>query len=71
MTRVLLVTNDWPPDVGGIQTYLAGLVARTGHDVTVVAPRRDGTDPVPGVVRHQQRRAIGAGAVGRQVIGSA
>ena len=36
--RVLLVTNDWPPDVGGIQTYLRGLVDRTSHDVRVLAP---------------------------------
>ncbi|MEX1280713.1 MAG: glycosyltransferase family 4 protein [Acidimicrobiia bacterium] len=59
MTRVLLVTNDWPPDVGGIQTYLAGLVARTRHDVTVLAPRRAGTPPTPGVVRHPHLRFLG------------
>jgi phosphatidylinositol alpha-1,6-mannosyltransferase len=40
MTRILLVTNDWPPKTGGIQTYLQGLVERTGHDVDVLGPDR-------------------------------
>ncbi len=43
MTRVLLVTNDFPPRRGGIQSYLEELVVRlaaTGeHDLTVYAPR--------------------------------
>ncbi|WP_099025024.1 glycosyltransferase family 4 protein [Mycolicibacterium palauense] len=43
MTRVLLVTNDFPPRRGGIQSYLHELVTRisaTGdHDLTVYAPR--------------------------------
>ena len=49
--RVLLVTNDWPPDRGGIQTYLAGLVARTSHEVRVLAPSHPGASPIPGEVR--------------------
>ena len=43
MSRVLLVTNDFPPRRGGIQSYLVDLVTRlaaTGeHTVTVYAPQ--------------------------------
>ena len=43
MSRVLLVTNDFPPRRGGIQSYLAELVTRlaaTGeHTLTVYAPQ--------------------------------
>jgi phosphatidylinositol alpha-1,6-mannosyltransferase len=43
MTRVLLVTNDFPPRKGGIQSYLQEFVTRlagTGtHQLTVYAPR--------------------------------
>lgn len=41
--NVLWVTQDFPPDTGGIQTYSAELVralATLGHDVEVVAPHR-------------------------------
>ena len=43
MTRILLVTNDFPPRRGGIQSYLEQFVQRlaaTGdHDLTVYAPQ--------------------------------
>lgn len=41
MTRVLLVTNDFPPRRGGIQSYLEQLVVRLAgtHELTVYAPR--------------------------------
>jgi phosphatidyl-myo-inositol dimannoside synthase len=43
VSRVLLVTNDFPPRRGGIQSYLVELVSRlaaTGeHTLTVYAPR--------------------------------
>lgn len=44
MTRVLLVTNDFPPRRGGIQSYLEQLVLRLGasHELTVYAPRWKG-----------------------------
>ncbi|MET0704595.1 MAG: glycosyltransferase family 4 protein [Mycobacterium sp.] len=46
MTRVLLVTNDFPPRKGGIQSYLEDFVTRlaqTGiHQLTVYAPRWKG-----------------------------
>jgi phosphatidyl-myo-inositol dimannoside synthase len=48
VTRILLVTNDFPPRPGGIQAYLEELVghlARSGsHAVTVYAPRWNGAD---------------------------
>lgn len=43
--KVVLVTNDFPPRVGGIQSYLWNLYSRLaarGVDVTVLAPRFDG-----------------------------
>ena len=48
MTRILLVTNDFPPRRGGIQSYLVELVSRlaaTGeHTVMVYAPQWKGAD---------------------------
>ena len=63
MTRVLLVTNDFPPRRGGIQSYLHELVGQllqTRRDtLTVYAPKWKGCDefdevPASGyeVVRH-------------------
>ena len=61
MTRILLVTNDFPPRRGGIQSYLeqfANRLAATGeHQLVVYAPRWKGAQeydraaPFP-VVRH-------------------
>ncbi|MGB3484218.1 MAG: glycosyltransferase family 4 protein [Mycobacterium sp.] len=41
MKRVLLVTNDFPPRRGGIQSYLEQLVRRLSdtHELTVYAPK--------------------------------
>ena len=48
MSRVLLVTNDFPPRRGGIQSYLADLVTRLAaageHTLTVYAPQWKDTD---------------------------
>lgn len=61
VSRVLLVTNDFPPRRGGIQSYLGEFVSRlvdSGvHDVTVYAPKWKGAeafDEAAGysVVRH-------------------
>ena len=62
MSRVLLVTNDFPPRRGGIQSYLVELVTRlaaTGqHTLTVYAPQWKGADDLDArtagyqVVRH-------------------
>ena len=58
MTRVLLVTNDFPPRRGGIQSYLENLVnelVREGeHSLTVYAPKWKGADDY-------DRRAAAAG----------
>jgi phosphatidylinositol alpha-1,6-mannosyltransferase len=61
VSRVLLVTNDFPPRRGGIQSYLGELVDRlagTGiHQLTVYAPQWKGADTFDAragyrVVRH-------------------
>ncbi|MGB3353206.1 MAG: glycosyltransferase family 4 protein [Mycobacterium sp.] len=51
MSRVLLVTNDFPPRRGGIQSYLEALVthltgsgASGGHTLTVYAPKWKGAE---------------------------
>ncbi|MCV7221384.1 glycosyltransferase family 4 protein [Mycolicibacterium elephantis] len=48
MSRVLLVTNDFPPRRGGIQSYLhelvTHLVAAGEHTLTVYAPKWKGSD---------------------------
>lgn len=60
MARTLLVTNDFPPRPGGIQSYLEALVSRLpADDLVVYAPRwrgdshlkYDAKQPFP-VVRH-------------------
>src|SRR3989344_3416918 len=40
--KILLLTENWEPRVGGIERYLMGLVnelTRQGHEVTVIAPQ--------------------------------
>jgi phosphatidyl-myo-inositol dimannoside synthase len=48
MTRVLLVTNDFPPRRGGIQSYLhelvGHLVGTRTHELTVYAPKWKGSE---------------------------
>jgi phosphatidylinositol alpha-1,6-mannosyltransferase len=48
MSRVLLVSNDFPPRRGGIQSYLQELVNHLvdggGHTLTVYAPKWKGSD---------------------------
>ena len=48
MARVLLLTNDFPPRRGGIQSYLQEfadqLVATGAHSLTVYAPKWKGSD---------------------------
>ena len=48
MARILLVTNDFPPRSGGIQSYLENLVGglvKTGtHTLTVYAPKWKGCE---------------------------
>ena len=42
--KIVLVSRDFPPDVGGIQTYAHELAREFAarHEVTVIAPRRPG-----------------------------
>ncbi|HEX7322340.1 MAG TPA: glycosyltransferase family 4 protein [Mycobacterium sp.] len=62
MSRVLLVTNDFPPRPGGIQSYLEELVRRLAvagaHRLTVYAPQWKGADAFDRT----------AGAAGYQVV---
>ena len=48
MSRVLLVTNDFPPRPGGIQSYLGEFVGRLvgagSHSMTVYAPQWKGAE---------------------------
>ncbi|AFM17939.1 glycosyltransferase [Mycolicibacterium chubuense NBB4] len=48
MSRVLLVTNDYPPRRGGIQSYLEALVGHlvgsSGHTLSVYAPKWKGAE---------------------------
>ena len=63
MSRILLVTNDFPPRRGGIQSYLENLVTRLAaageHRFTVYAPAWKGADEYDAratgldVVRHR------------------
>ena len=76
MARVLLVTNDFPPRRGGIQSYLENLVdelvAGGEHTLTVYAPKWKGARRVRRRRQGDRLRrgappddADGAGAVGR------
>jgi phosphatidylinositol alpha-1,6-mannosyltransferase len=52
--RILLVTNDYPPRVGGIQRYLKSLVAAFPGEVVVLAPCAPDGVLEPNVVRHER-----------------
>ncbi|MGB8389211.1 MAG: alpha-(1-2)-phosphatidylinositol mannosyltransferase, partial [Mycobacterium sp.] len=60
MSRVLLVTNDFPPRRGGIQSYLGEFVRRLvdagSHSVLVYAPQwkdADAYDEAAGVAGYR------------------
>ncbi len=69
MSRVLLVTNDFPPRRGGIQSYLGEFVSRLAkpdsqagsHEITVYAPKWNGAQDF-------DREAEGAEAAGYRVV---
>ncbi len=75
MSRVLLVTNDFPPRRGGIQSYLGELVGRLAgvHEVTVYAPQWKGADAFDAqtadyqVVRHPGTLMLPEPAVGQRM----
>lgn len=61
--RLLVVTNDFPPKLGGIQSYLANLVDRYPDPVRVLAPRSSAALADPRVQRSRwgfmwPRRAV-------------
>lgn len=58
MARILLVTNDYPPDRGGIQSYLLGIVEHSSHAVRVIAPFNNGPDQDIGVTRHRSKKFL-------------
>lgn len=49
--RALLVTNDYPPEAGGIQQYLSNLVAHSSVSIRVLGPRHADASAEPHVVR--------------------
>ena len=57
--RLLLITNDYPPQQGGIQQYLGDLVAAHDGEVLILAPA-DGAAERSGrgdaVVRRHRRK---------------
>ncbi|OBJ49766.1 GDP-mannose-dependent alpha-(1-6)-phosphatidylinositol monomannoside mannosyltransferase [Mycobacterium sp. 1423905.2] len=62
MSRVLLVTNDFPPRRGGIQNYLGefvALLAEAGlHDITVYAPKWKGDNAFDEAARARGYRVV-------------
>lgn len=70
--KTLIVSNDFPPRPGGIQTFVLELAIRQPHDsVVVYAPRWPGSDafdarlPFP-VVRHPGRLMLPVPSVARR-----
>lgn len=73
MSRTLVVTNDFPPRLGGIQTYVEALLARQPADSVVVYASRhpgwesyDAAAPYP-VVRDRATMLLPTPAVARRV----
>jgi phosphatidyl-myo-inositol dimannoside synthase len=73
--RLLIVTNDFPPRPGGIQSFLHGIVSRLPADQVVVLTSKwrgwqawDATQPYP-VVRHDTSVLLPTAAVRRRAIG--
>ncbi|MCV7195816.1 GDP-mannose-dependent alpha-(1-6)-phosphatidylinositol monomannoside mannosyltransferase [Mycobacterium angelicum] len=62
MSRVLLVTNDFPPRRGGIQSYLGEFVDRLvqagSHHVTVYAPKWKGAEAFDDAARGTGYRVV-------------
>ena len=72
MTRTLLVTNDFPPRPGGIQSYLHALATRLlDGDLVVYAPAWDGASEFDAaqpfqVVRHPTSLMLPTPSVARR-----
>ncbi len=73
MTRTLIVTNDFPPRQGGIQTYVHALVSRQPADsVVVFAPAWEGAAAYDGaqafpIVRHRTSLILPTPQIRRRV----
>ena len=72
MRRTLIVTNDFPPRQGGIQSFVHGLASRLPPDTVVVyAPAWDGAaefdakQPFP-VIRHPTSLMLPVPSVSRR-----
>jgi phosphatidyl-myo-inositol dimannoside synthase len=74
MRRTLIVTNDFPPRRGGIQSFVHALALRLDPDkLTVYAPRWDGAQEFDAaqpfeVVRHPTSLMIGGPGVTRRAV---
>ena len=72
MSRTLIVTNDFPPRRGGIQSFVHGLATRLPPDsVTVYAPAWEGAAPFDAgqpfpVIRHPTSLMLPVPAVARR-----
>lgn len=53
--RLAVVTNDFPPQRGGIQRYLGSLVDAYPGEVVVLAPRGGSVGSAAKVIRHHRR----------------
>ena len=77
MTRLLVVTNDFPPRAGGIQAFVHALTARlakTLDDVVVYAPKWPGADEFDAaqgfdVIRHATSLMLPVPSVARRAAG--
>lgn len=74
MTRTLVVTNDFPPRQGGIQTYVHALASRQpAESIVVFAPEWEGVQaydaaaPFP-IVRHRRSVILPTPEIRRRVV---
>jgi phosphatidylinositol alpha-1,6-mannosyltransferase len=51
--RILVITNDFPPRVGGIQTYVHEILSRLDDEVTVLASTSPGAAAFDATFRHR------------------
>lgn len=70
--RLLVVTNDFPPRRGGIESFVSSLCAGLGEDLVVYTARMRGSGPVDArlgypVVRDRRRMLLPTRRVGRAV----
>ncbi|MEN8240111.1 MAG: glycosyltransferase, partial [Actinomycetota bacterium] len=70
--RLLIVTNDYPPEPGGIQMYLRNLVDAYPDAVHVVGPADANADPSEeGITRGERSYMLPTAATGALVVDAA